>query len=492
MIASPQARGKPHFPTGDLWVVLALAVFTLLVRGAWIGDHIADFDEQLYSLIGAAMLEGKVLYTDLWDRKPFGLFAIFAFAHAVGGPGAAAYQGLAAIFTLAGATLLYRMARNLTDRFTAAGAGALYVMMMPIYGANSANSEAFFLPMMILMAVLVRDPQHPRAAERALAAMLVGGIALQVKYTVLPQCLFFGLWALWGQYRRGMAWPRLGLLGAAFGVLGLLPTAAVAAGYAMTGHWDDFVFANFVSFFDRDPGPFGRWPQIFFVPTILLIVLLTLLGLKSARRDWPRPWPQDYKFALLWLLASAATTFLPKSLYLYYFAAMAPACALVSIPLFEDKKDKAINFGVFAPPLLFLAALPLQYMSASADRANLARFAASVSPLIDAQEGRCLFVFDGPTSLYRLTSSCLPTRFIYPDHLNNALERGALGIVQEDEVGRILAARPPVIVTAAEPVTPQNPEAKRLVEQAIAQDYRLLAEAELRQRKIRAWTLRRP
>ncbi|MFO6448500.1 ArnT family glycosyltransferase [Erythrobacter sp. NE805] len=488
----PRLALKPRLAAADLGAVLVLALLTLLVRGAWIGDPVADFDEQLYSVIGSGMLEGKVPFTDLWDRKPWGLFAIYAFAHAIGGPGPAAYQGLAAVFTVAGAAMLYHMARDLTDRVTALGAGMLYILMLSIYGAYSANSEAFFLPMVIAMALLVRDPQHPRALARGLAAMLLGGIALQVKYTVIPLCLFLGLWVLWGQFRQGMRLPQLAALAVAFGVLGVLPTAAVAAGYAVTGRWDDFVFANFVSFFARAPGPWGRWPQPYFLGVILLIVALVLLGLNAARRKWGRAWPRAYVFAVLWFAASAATTFLPATLYLYYIAAMAPAAVLVSLPLFEREGGKGVNFAVLVPPLFYLALMPHLYKVSREDRASAQSLASAIAPLVDAEAGRCLFVFDGPTALYRMTGSCLPTRFIYPDHLNNALERGALGIRQEDEVARILATRPPVIVTAEEPLTPQNPVAIALVEQAIARDYRPLGRVELHQRMIRSWALRRP
>jgi hypothetical protein len=99
----------------------------------------------------------------------------------------------------------------------------------------------------------------------------------------------------------------------------------------------------------------------------------------------------------------------------------------------------------------------------------------------------CLFVFDGPTTLYRTTNSCLPSRFVYPDHLNNALERSALGVDQADEVRRILATRPGVIVTADSPVTPQNPAALRAVADALARDYRPLDSAPILDRTIRSW-----
>ena len=65
-------------------LVLALAV--VATRAIWLGDPAADYDEQLYSLIGLRWLDGALPYADLWDRKPAGLFALFAMAHAVGGP----------------------------------------------------------------------------------------------------------------------------------------------------------------------------------------------------------------------------------------------------------------------------------------------------------------------------------------------------------------------------------------------------------------------
>ena len=60
-----------------------LAVFVvvaLVTRAIWFGDPVADFDEQIYSLIGWRMTYGELPFVEVWDRKPFGLFAIFALA----------------------------------------------------------------------------------------------------------------------------------------------------------------------------------------------------------------------------------------------------------------------------------------------------------------------------------------------------------------------------------------------------------------------------
>ncbi len=489
MFAPSANRHQRLLNKADLGVAALLAVFTILVRLPWIGDPNADFDEQLYSLIGNAMLTGQLPFVDLWDRKPFGLFALFAAAHAIGGPGPVAYQMFAAIFTLIGALLTYILAREQSDdRQTAAAAGMLYSLLMAIYGVFSANSEAFFVPMMVAMAALVHNPAHPNAVGRAIVAMLIGGLALQVKYTALPQCLFFGLWALWGQFRLGMTISRLIALAIGFAVCGVLPTVAVGVGYALAGHWDAFWFANFVSFFDRLPSPSGRFRSDY-LAFMVLLPALSLGGLIGISRSGLGRLTSMQAFLSLWFVASLATVFLPATLYVYYLAAMIPPCVLLGLPLFQSQPGARWNIRALIPGL-YLLIVPVQLGLSLENRAETERLANAIAPLINAREGRCLYVFDGPASLYQLTQSCLPTRFIYPDHLNNALERDALGVSQEEEVANILAQRPPVIVTSDDPVTQQNEATNRLIRDAITRDYRALHQETLQKRVIRAWALR--
>jgi hypothetical protein len=475
----------------DFGIVLALALFTFFVRGAWIGDPNADVDEQLYSLIGNQMLHGAVPFVDLWDRKPWGLFALFAAFHAVGGAGSAAYQVGGALFTLAGAVMVFHLARVQADRMTAAAGGALYVVLCAINDAHSGNSEVFFIPMLIAMAMLVRDPEHPRAVLRAVLAMLIGGIALQIKYTAIPQCLFFGLWALWGQWQRGMKLWQLTALAGSFGIMGLAPTLAVSAGYWAAGHWDEYVFANFISFFDRLPSATGRVQPVM-LGYLAVQLSLSWLGIRAAQRSWPTGLPRHYVFAMLWLVSALATVYLPATVYRHYLAALVPATALLALPLFHREASAKINWPALLPAAVYLLIVPYQYWVSHENRSATFRLAEAITPHLDARAGKCLLIFDGPTSLYGLTNSCLPTRLIYPDHLNNALEMNALEMRQEDEVRRILATRPPVIVTADLPLTPQNFAAKDQVDAVIARDYRLLAKEELHHRYITAWVRRQP
>ena len=475
---------------GDTLVLLVIVATALVVRLPWFGFPIAGYDEQLYSLIGQAMNQGALPFVDVWDRKPIGLFALFATAHAVGGPQPEAYQALALLFTVAGGWLTAVLALPLVDRVTAAGAGMLYVLLMSVYGSASGQSEVFHVPLMLLMAVLVRDPAHPNAIRRAHIAMLIGGLALQVKYTVAPQCAMFGLWALWGQFVRGASKARLIALCAAFLALGLLPTAIVALYYAVAGYWDAFLFANFLSFFDRAPSGAGRSHT----DLLLGLVPLALLaggGLYAAVRMTPPRDRPHYAFIALWFVACLATAFLPGTVYRYYFAALVPASVLLALPLLDRSGPARWGPLVLVIAGAFALVAPLSLLGELRERAAIYdRFAATVAQS-SADSDACIFVFDGPSSLYRLAGSCLPSRFVYPDHLNNALERHALGVSQLSEVARILATRPPVIVTADTPLTPQNEEAKALVLEHIDRDYRELADIEIGDRTIRAWERRR-
>jgi len=487
--AVPGQRKLAAAIRGDAPALALLALIVLATRGIWFGDPVADFDEQLYSFIGWRMGQGELPYVDWWDRKPFGLFAIFGAAHALLGPGPLAYQIIAALFALAGAFLTYSLARRLVGRISAALAAAMQTMLLCAYGSHSGQSEVFFVPLMLGMAALLVDAGHPRFARRALWAMLLGGLALQIKYTVLPQCAFFGLYALWVEHRRGAALPRLARLACAFVALGLLPTALVGAFYAAIGEFDAFLLANFLSFFDRLPAPQGRWAPDHWLGVISLATLV--LGGTYAAWRMSRPQPfAVWLFFSGWAASTLASVLLPGTVYLYYYAALSAPAVLVALPLLDIRTPLR---GL--PGLLLLAgfaallALPARYQHSLAERAAAQQLAAAIAPHVRA-DGDCLWLWDGPTALYRMSGSCVPTRFVYPDHLNNALETPALGLDQTAEVARVLATTPGAIVTASSPMTHQNMEATALVEAALAEGYAQGLSVEMDNRTLTVWVRR--
>ncbi|WP_346033567.1 glycosyltransferase family 39 protein [Erythrobacter westpacificensis] len=486
MTAAQKTRAAPAWLHADAVCLLLLAVFTFAHRAVWFGDPVADFDEQLYSFIGWRMQFGELPFVDWWDRKPFGLFAIFGLIHALLGPSALAYQLAAAAVTSVSAWLTFLLARRCVDRVTATFTAAIAVMLIAAYANYSANSEVFFTPLMLGMAVLLVDGDHPRFARRAMLAMLLGGLALQVKYTVLPQCLFFGCWALWVEYRRGRSLVLLAGLAAIIALLGLLPTLGVALFYAVIGEFEAFWFANFASFFERAAAPQGRWTSSFYVGVSPLVVL-SVGGIYAAFR-MKRPAPfGGWAFFAAWALSALASVLLPSTVYLYYYAALAAPVALVALPLLDRTGPLRIAPAILlSAVLLYLLSLPARYEESLDQREAAHQLAAAIAPHVDDKDN-CLWIWDGPTALYRLSESCVPTRYVYPDHLNNALEANALEVDQLAEVRRVLATRPGAIVTAARGVTIRNPEAMEIVEATLRRDYEPRLTVNMHEREITAW-----
>ncbi len=476
---------------GDALCLVLLAAFTVAVRSIWFGDPVADFDEQLYSFIGWRMQYGELPFVDWWDRKPFGLFAIYGLVHLLFGPSALAYQLVATGFAVASAWLTYFLSRRLVDRTAASFAGAIAVILLSAYGSYSGQSEIFFAPMMLGMAALLVDPDHPHFTRRAAIAMLLGGLALQVKYTVVPQCLFFGCWALWVEYRSGCrrGFGTLSAIAALFAAMGLLPTIAVGAFYAAIGEFDAFWFANFASFFERAAAPQGRWGASHALGIAPLLVLAAGGIYAAFRIKRPEPFA-TWVFFVAWAVSTLATVLLPGTVYLYYYAALAAPAALVALPLLDSRSPLRLWPAIVLSAIfLALLSLPDRRVQSLDERDALAALATAVAPHV-GEEADCLWIWDGPTALYRLANSCVPTRFVYPDHLNNALETAALEVDQVKEVARILSQAPGAIVTADQGMTIRNPEAAAVVEAALAQDYRERLTVEMHGRKITAWVRR--
>ena len=488
-MATLSAYTKPPMaiPAIPTWFGVGAFLFLiiLITRVPWFGDPKSDFDEQLFSFIGWRMTHGELPFVDLWDRKPFGLFALFAIAHSIGGPSPVAYQIMASGFAFAGAILLYTLARDVTDKITSSVAAGLYLVLIAGYGSQSGQSEIFHVTLMLSMAVLVRDPLHRHAIGRILTAMLLGGLALQVKYTVLPQCAFFGLYALWGQWRNGMRMSQLAILAVSCIFLGLLPTFLVAVFYFSIGHLDSFIFANFTSFFQRLPMPTGRF-KVSDIPALAPLMAIAICGLYAALRiHRPRNIPA-YVFHLGWFFAASATVFLPSTVYLYYYGALIPSLLLIALPLYDRMGPMRWVPAVFLLVATLVAINPIaRYRLTQENRVTAQGLVAAVAPHISQEH--CLYIFDGPTVIYRMTNSCIPTRFIYPDHLNNRLEEYALEVDQKTEVQRILNNKPGAVITADKAVTAQNPQSLAVISRELEKNYHQIATFPEGQRKLIVW-----
>lgn len=446
--------------------LLVLGLIVLAARAATFGNPALGYDEQYYLLVGSRMLDGAMPYVDIWDRKPIGLFLIYAACRMAGGDGVLQYQLAAAIATWATAVVLWALARPAGGRAGALAAAISYVLWLNFTEGEGGQSAVFYnLPMALaagLVIAVLRGCAKPRRA--GLLAMLLCGLAIQIKYSVIFEGAFFGLALLWAAWRRGVGAGWLAMEALLLATTALLPTALAAGAFWRAGALEPFIFANFASFFGKAG---GAWDQraLGWALAIAILAPLWIAALLPDRRALPghgfvRLWLASATIGLLPFLNGPNPNPLPPILL--------PLAVLAAPALDRSRRiTLALLVTIFAVGQVVLAATERQKGTPAQARA-LARAATPT-------HGGCLFVYDGYPALYHLTRSCLPTRYAFPGLLNTRSEdsAAALGVSPEAEVARILRARPEKIADVQPTYSGGNPRTRALVQAALARDYRL-------------------
>ena len=450
-------------------IALILLVVALVARAQTFGNPVIGFDEQFYLLVGDRMLHGAVPYVDIFDRKPIGLFLIFAAARALGGDGFLQYKLVALAFVVATALLIHGISRASAGRVAAIVAAALYILWLNFMEGEGGQSPVFYnLPMVAAAALVLSVRRGDDPLRIGAGAMLLVGIALQIKYSVIVEGVVFGCWLIalgWNAGRRG--WRLAGAI-AAWVSLALMPTLVALAAYAAIGQAQPFIFANFLSALAQ--GRAGMATQLEGLATILGILALPLLLALSGRRRG-----RDDRFLLAWLAASTAGMLL-------YWRFASPHYAMPLLPSLMCLVARSIDAGHRRRSVgLALAAVGLvggeAVLAFSAMHKGGAQAAAAVARAARVEGDGCIYVYDGYPALYMLTRSCLPTRWPFPGHLATQEESraAALGIDPAREVRRILATHPVAIIDDLPHFSGGNPVTRRILARALAADYVLAA-----------------
>jgi hypothetical protein len=454
------------------WRVLALlTAVAILVRWQTFGNPVLEFDEQFYLLVGDRMLHGALPFVDIFDRKPVGLFLIYAAIRLLGGEGVIQYQIVALIFVIGTAGLLYWFAFRVSNRFGALASALAYIVWLNITEGEGGQTPVFYNLLMVVAAMLtaaVATGRSRRPATVGAAAMALVGLSLQIKYTVAVEGIYFGLAMLWAVRRRGANWASVAGIAVLYVVIALLPTLAVAATYFWLGHWQEFAFANFQSQFGRSPFPLP----------IRLLGLLAMLGLLVPLLASVRKVDADRdvatgRFVIGWLLSALASILIFGSFMSthYDLPVLLPAVIAAS-PLFGRKGAGR----VIATALLIAVGIAGQAALAVNEWAKGGRREATIVARAAKPLHGCIYVYDGYPALYRLTGSCLPTRYAFPGHLNTSDEGSAasLGADPATEIRRILSNKPEVIVDDAPVYRFYNPATRAILNHALASEYHLV------------------
>lgn len=465
--------------------IAGLVVLAFAIRIWLFGDPVIHVDEEFYFVTGGRLLHGALPFVDIWDRKPLGLFLIYAAAHAIGGGSVIAYQVLATLSAAATAILVRQLALYVAGATEAWLAAAAYLLYLMIYSGAGGQSPVFYnLPMAAAVLLLMRDIEGKHVRSTGNWAMLLVGIALEIKYSVVFEGIFFGCWLLWvdsckrttlpGRLANALLW-----IGAA-----LLPTLVALGFYASIGHAQQFIQANFLSVFGRREPIISSLGAL--ANTILPIVpLIACVWIGVARLKSSAVG----RLLVGWVAAATFGYLIFGNYYDHYaLALLPPFCAAGASGLTGVRARKYL-----APILLGTAAAIGAYRTVIHVRhiGNEAQLEL-VTRIIRTHLNGCLFVFEGHAMLYETTNACLVTRYIFPYHLSELKEASALGVNVIDEMRRIDRAAPSVVVMdVKESKGDTNEETRGYLLAMVRSKYRLVGVAPIGSREYAIFA-RRP
>lgn len=483
----------------DLWLKLGAAPLYLLigiaVRLVMFGNPIVQKDEQLYLLVGQRMAHGALPFVDIWDRKPWGLFAIYRSVFVLPMDPVLAYQMLGLVFSVLTALVIERIARLIAPPRAAALAGAAYLLWQPIFSVALGQSPVFYNLLVALAAWIVIEArarsQDHALTRRGMAAMLLLGLAMQIKYTVVFEGMALGLMLLARGHADGWSWRRLTLTGGVWIGGALVPTIAVAVAYLAAGHGETFFYANFISIFGRSTDHTDALKDLGVESLEMIPFILAILVAPRRLSPVRGERPASLRDLQLWALAAVAGFLLFGTWFDHYLGPVLVPLSALAAPCLARKRAGERWYGrlLLGAGLIGAVVVPIKQIH---KRGTTAQFEAASHAISRELGGRCLYVFEGDSAFYRSTNACIPTRFTFPSHLSIAREADALGIDAAVEVQRILSGKPGVIMMAgARPSRNVNNRTRALVLKQLRGSYEHYAKVQLGTRSYSLWRLRK-
>ena len=476
--------------------VLAIVAFAAALRLPYFGNPAIYIDEQFYLLAADRWLhDGLIPYIDIWDRKPIGIFVIYAVGEILGDP-VIGYQVIALLCVIGTALLLWALTSRVWGRTVGLFAALFYCVSIMLMDGQGGQSPVFYNFLVAAAAYLLigfaLDDTRKGAAFPALGAALLLGLGLQVKYSVVFEAAGLSLFALFALARRH-DWHAKALVTLALGMMvcGLAPTVAVGAAYAAIGHWQDFVFANFLSILAKDSWrqTFGAYVWQFFTVTRMVLHLLVptaLLGVEVALRH--RSFTARERWMLsglgVWLFATfAGAMIMGKPAPHYFLPTVMPLAILSAIALqrlfalgrivqFIPQWPRRVDLTIVAALMLGLPPVASFVIvhDTEVHWGSPALINRVADVLKDRLQGRCLYVFNRVPIFYHLTQACIPTRYPFPNHLNDGSELHALPDDALTEFARVLATTP-VLLVRIPSTSETDPVAEEMLNRALAKDY---------------------
>lgn len=470
----------------ELAVVLAFLASAFLLRSTSFLQTFIDWDEGLYLLMGEALLEGHPPYSVIWDRKPPGLFLLYALAQYAFGDGVIGIRIVGWLAATLSAYLLYRMGRGISDggRMLGILSGVFYL----VYSLNSqglaANAEVLFTPFVVLAfwLVLFRWGEAPefrlgRAGQLFFIGLLIG-LAFEIKYIVifdLAALLFVLGFNLYhrvmpqgaGDFIARISWSYSSVL---FGFL--IPFILATTYYWRSGNFDIYFQSNIAANLAYGNESFS---VVAFLQSLSrevarntllwLGALLSPIYLYLFHREMRTQERRYILAALIWLLVTFPAVVVTRNFYSHYYLQLMPPMCLLAAWLiirvlgtaqnWQDRRRYALALGLIVIAPLLIAGVPhlgrgalyatMPYLANDGDWGDdAAKIAAYLRGEVGPED--YIYAVDYPPIIYYLVPAKIPTKYPFALHLMDESYSGVIDVDQEQELAQVMSNKPTYLI----------------------------------------------
>jgi 4-amino-4-deoxy-L-arabinose transferase-like glycosyltransferase len=421
---------------------------------------VLDHDESTYLEISRQLLLGKVLYVDMIDIKPPGIFLILAGFQAVFGHSIFVMRLLVSLWIGLTAFMVFLAGRRLIKDTRASIAGAvIYIFFLStwsFYGVSITPEIFFNLFTISALYILLRF----QSVWKYFLAGMVAGLGFMVKYFVLLDFGVILLFFLLLQYfsASGRMSVKNIVLGTVLAVAGFsLPFGLCNLYFYRSDHWDAFVNIIYLAP-SRYPSPINTAKmskflldlQLRFLPFFFFFYFVMFN--RKFRFDGLQPLKL---FLAAWSVVALIAVVISGNHYGHYTIQLMLPVSLAAGLYFHSGRvlPKSLKWMVtFKTGILLLtfmvaliSAMKLEYVF----RRDIPReVAAYLKPRLG--ENDVLYTSNYHHILYYLLKKDSPTPYVHRSILLDNRHIKALDINKEEEFRKIIAQEPAYIVTQKE------------------------------------------
>ncbi len=430
-------------------VFIGLILLAIAMRFITFFPLTIDFDESTYLVMADHMLNGGVLYKDVVDIKPPGIFLIFSILQLVFGKSIFLVRLVTAMVVGTGAYAIYKARMNWGHPMrSAALSGIVYVLMFNFYFGFSANTEVFFVFFTSLSALALSKTSDKRWNYLFVGLLL--GLGFMIKLHVAFDALAFGLFILIAGINTketGNTIVNCVLLTAGF----LIPYASAHLIYWLLGHYEYYHFITYEAPFnysvERDVGVLAKYFKDGLI-TYLPFIILAIVGFLATRKKQLNNvhWLFLLMFALEWLAILATGKPHPH----YWLQLTLPVAALSGGFLENEKVNSFFSKRLVKIACIVIAAGYLTFLFNYYNKRYLKRSYHSVNiyeylkPLVKDEDR--IYTGDGPQILYWLMDKRSPTPHIHQNHLTYPDKIATYNVDVRKEMDRIFSTEPTYVI----------------------------------------------